>query len=593
MATKLRTVVIVMSLALLMVVPCSSVARANPPLVSRPTALPVGDQVFNYTTPDESDVKDVAISPNGNYIAASTNTKDVYEFTSAAGSGGAISPSVTLPLSYNVVTMALSDTSFGGNSLLVMGVGPTLSVYNVTSSSIYWNYTFTSPPGTKATVSSVAISSDGTAIAAIASIPGSGNANPFYCFVYFKDGTLENTWDSVVYANPVDVSMDVDGTRVLVGETIASSAIVELFDPPTGSPTAWSPASYVGPSYYLANAQISGDGSSMYEISQQGFAAASVAHPGTTTADEHISSATMMSVSYTGCQILIGMGDSASYYDVSGQGASSCANASYAQPMWSGTFQSSIYSLSLAVNNPSYFVVAWGNELQWFYAYPGMPFGTGIAYRTAMTTGGVDTAALSATGSVVAVGSAFQVGGGDEFMLGEDTGVPTPAAPDVTATQVQGNPGDSTARETLSWSAPSPLSFTQMNITITTSVAGSLIPILHPITSSSPPSYVVTGLSFSTIYTVTVTLVAYGGAVRATSGQVTFTTAGAPPVLDPFGPFEYASIALIIAAIIVYVLLARKLPKHEEHHQSATPPSTPQPYYRPPPASPPPQQGET
>jgi hypothetical protein len=483
--------------------------------------------------------------------------------------------------------MALSDTGPGGSALLVMGVGGKLAVYNVSSSTQNWDYNF----GTSATVDSVAISNDGTAIAAVASIPGVGSYPPYYTFVYFSDGTRENTWNSSAYSTPVDVSMDIDGTRVIVGEdTSTAAAAVMLFDPPTGAPTTWNPKSTVGNSYDLAGAQISGDGSSMFEISQEGFAATTVAHPDDTTAMEALSSASMFSVSYTGCQVLIGMGTSASYYDVSGQQASSCANASFAQPMWQATFQSNIYALSLAINNPSYFVVAWGSEIQWYYAYSGMPGGDQIAYRTVTTSGAIDSAALSSTGRVVAVGSAFLVGGGSEFMLAADVGVPPPAALVITATQVQGSSGAANAQETISWSAPPSASFTQINITIALDGASGSVPTVNPIVQSSPTSYTVSGLSFSTAYTVTVTLVVYGGAGRTTSAAVPFTTAGVPPTQDPFGAFEILSIALIVAAIVMYVVVASRLPKREE---TPAPTASPRPYYRPPPPSSPPQQGAT
>jgi WD40 repeat protein len=568
-------------------------ARASQPSAFIPRSLPSGDLTYNYTTPDESDVKDVAISPDGNWIAAATNTKVVYEFSSSSGSGGAISPIATISVPTNVATMAFSEAGPGGSALLAMGVGGKLSVFNVSSSFRYWNYTFAAPTGTTATVESVAISNDGTAIAAVASVPGSGSASPYYAFAYFKAGAVY-LWNSSVYSTPQDVSMDVDGTRVLVGEDTSSSlAAVELFDPPTEPPTSWEPVSTIGPSYGLVSAKISGDGSSMFEISEQGFSAAEVAHPGTTTAMEPISSPSMMSVSYTGCQVLIGMGDSANYYDVSRQGASSCANASFATPIWSATFPSTIYALSLAASNPSFFVVSWGNELQWFYAYPGMYTGSGVAYRTVTTEGAIDSAALSSSGNTVAVGSAFQVGGGGEFMLATDVGVPTPGPLSVTATMIQSSPGDVSAKETISWTAPPTESFTQINVTIALDGPSGNVPTVSPVIFPSPPSVMVSGLSFSTEYTVTVTLVAFGGAARVSSTPVAFMTSGSPPIQDPFVPFEYASIALVIAAVVIGVVLALKLPKREEDRQGAQPPNSPPQAYRPPPASRPPQQGAT
>jgi hypothetical protein len=418
-------VVIVMSLTLLMVVPTSLSMGATPPREDHTASPHTDNAIYNYTTPDSSDITNVAISPNGDWIAAASNTKSLYVFSSSSGSHGAISPAATIPLAGDVGAMALSNSGPGAKSLLVVGVEGTLWVYNASSSVPWWSFTdFTNiTTNVTVTVTSVAISADGTAIVAVASVVPT-TLSPYYTFVYFKDGNLSNTWKSPAFASPTDVSIDIDGSRAVVGENLNGGGFVELFDPLTAPPTTWSPASTVGPTYGLVDAQISGDGASMYEISTYGFSATTVAHPDETTAEVSLSGASLLSVSYTGCEILIGMGSSANFYDVTGQNVSNCAMADFATPLWSAAYPSSIYSLSLASNRSRYFVVGWGNELEWYYEYAGMPMCSEVAYRTATTNGGIESVALSSNGGTVAVGSAFIVGGGNEFILATDTGVP-------------------------------------------------------------------------------------------------------------------------------------------------------------------------
>ena len=93
-----------------------------------------------------------------------------------------------------------------------------------------------------------------------------------------------------------------------------------------------------------------------------------------------------------------------------------------------------------------------------------------------------------------------------------------------------------------------------------------------PVTSASTTKVTVGGLSFSSNYSVSLTLVTFGGASGVSTQYQSFTTASTPPVLDPFVPFEVASVILIIAAVVMYLLVRRSLPKHE------APPSQPQAY---------------
>jgi len=439
---------IVMSLTLLMAVPTSVSAQATPPSGDHPYAPHTGNAIYNYTTADSSDIKKVAISPDGDWIAAASNTKTLYVFSSASGSGGSITPAVTTMLASDVGAMALSNSGPGGSPLLVIGFGAILSVYNVSSSTHWWNFTaFTNILSPSVTVSSVAISNDGTAIAAVASV--SNRTIPtFYTFVYFKNGNLSNQWNSSSYSTATDVSMDVDGTRAIVGANTNDAASVELFDPLTAPPIQWDPTSTYGPTYGLTDALISGDGASMFAITSEGFSAATVAHPQETTAMAALSDANMLSVSYSGCEVLIGMGTSANFYDASRQNVSNCAMASFATPVWSASYQSTVYSLSLASNHSRYFVVAWGNELQWYYEYTGMPSCSEVAYRTATTIGGIESVALSSNGGTVAVGSAFIVGGGNEFVLATDVGIPP-----LTAVTIRPSSYDLSAGETANFTA--------------------------------------------------------------------------------------------------------------------------------------------
>jgi WD40 repeat protein len=576
MGTKLG-IVVTLIVALIAFIPGSALGHAIGPQSARPDVVVSGDAVYNYTTSDSTDIKEVAISPDGSWVAAAgSHDHLVYVFSANGGSGGSITPTTTISLPLDANTMALSESGPGGSPLLVVGWGGNLSVYNVTSSTPYWTYSNFTTTGS-ATLQSVAISQDGTDIAAVATVPEHQGSAPYFVYVYLQDGTRINLYDSQDYAIPSGVSMDVDGSRLVVGQTISAAASILIFQP-KGGPQSWTPTAPFGASYNLANAAISGDGNVMFETSSSGFSVTPEATPTLTTVVSPLQSATFVSASYDGCVALVTQGSTAYYYNATPQttqqGLANCAYADkgFSTPIWSATFPNAVAAISLATSNSGYFVVAWGNTVDWYYGYVGMPTNE-IPYRTMQTIGTIASITLSGNGAVAGVGSAFLVGGGDEFALALDMGVPVPAPLNFQLIPVSSSPGDTSASVTIQWSGVPQVGFTSVQINFITNTPGASMPVNPaPVTSASTTKVTVGGLSFSSNYSVSLTLVTFGGASGVSTQYQSFTTASTPPVLDPFVPFEVASVILIIAAVVMYLLVRRSLPKHE------APPSQPQAY---------------
>lgn len=566
MAASMRTMVVV---ALAMIAFVVAPVQAQPPQ-AHPAhgATPTVGGVQNFTTADNSNIQLVVISPNGNWVAAASNSMSIFIFATS-GSGGTLTPTATISLPADASAMALSNTAgSGSNPVLVVGVWGSLRVYDLPSSTPSWSYSSFASSGT-ANVTSVAVSEDGNAVAAtVEQSPDPTKGSQHYTYSYFVNGVQMDSVNSTAFARATDVSMSIDGSRMAVGQNLNGVATIQLFQSSGGSQLTWSPRSlYSGVSNNLADAQISGNGVGLYEVSGSGFDTAS--YPGLTTAVSNLTTpASQLSVSYAGCQALVVSGSAVYYYNVSISGVGGCNATSFttgnwAHAAWQASFTSTVSSISLASNNPSYFVVAWSSELQWFYDFPGLADGSQSAYRTISTDGNILSAAISATGTISTLGSAYEVGTQSELTIAQDSGAVIPAPLAVTATPNSASPGDPSASVTITWSAPPSYGFTSVTVSLTASNGGTLpSPDSIMVRSAGQTSATFSGLSFSTVYTATLVLVVYGGqAPPVESTSAAFTTATAPPVQDPFVYLEYVAIGVLVAGVVAYVILQTRLPK--------------------------------
>ncbi len=589
--------IVVIALALIAFVPTSSAAHSGAPPPVHPAAGSSG--VYNYSTPDSSDIKSVVVSPDGTWIAAATSDRQVLVFSSSGASGSAITPTVTIPLPANAEAMAMSGNTSTGVPLLTVGVqvgaNGTIFAYNVNSALPVWNFTGFNTNGS-ATIVGIAISNDGTDVAGVATVtpPSSTGHLPYFSYIYLHGRTMMQ-WYNETSGNTigVDVSMTGDGSRIVVGTNYAFSEAKLLFFAGTGGtgpndvPTAtWVPPSSIGDPGTIAATEIAGNGVATYETSQDSFDA--TPGPGVAAVESNLNGANLLSVSEDGCHALVSVGGLAYYYNIStaatgGCNANSFTSSSLHAPLWTGTFSANVVSVAIAANNPDYFVVAWSNEVQWFYAYQGMPQGHGAAYRTLTTSGPVNEVAYSSSGGSLAVGSRWVAGANQEFTLAQDSGIPQYTPLVITATAVASSPGQTSASEVISWSAPPSLGFDYLQVTFSSGPGNGSIPNSITISTPTTLSQSVGGFAFSTTYTVNVVLVTFGGAEMTHSAATSFTTTSSPPVVDPFEAFEIAAIAVIAAGAVTFVVLRSKLPKHPTAASPA--PAGPR---APPPSSPPP-----
>lgn len=578
--------------ALLFLAPTSGATLPQP---SHPAASS-GGSVYTYTTPLDSNIEEVAVSPNGEWIAAATDNHYLYVFSPPGGSGGPISPSNPIDLPADAISLAVSNTGPGGNPLVAVAYNGTVAVYNASSPTPWWTYSNFTASGT-ASVVSLAIDQDGNAVAAVSVVaPPSGTK--YYAYAYLNgSGGRQQFWSSYPNADiPADVSMDVDGSRVAVGITFDGQAFVQLFSSTGGEPQNWTPLSQNGDSYTIAWGGVSGNGAAIAEVSESGFSITT--SPSEPAAISTLIRASGLSMSYTGCEELVTYGDNAYYYNATDPSTDACNSTRFVSSLWStwewnATFSSAVTG-ALAQDNPSYFVIAVSNQLNWYFAYPAMPDSPKAAYRTISVGGNgtVDSAAISSGGGVSAVGSTYSVGTSGEFTLALDSGVPIPSPLTVTPVALASSPGNSTASEEIKWSAPPVNGFDQIIISVTPLTGGGSISV-PIVTSYEQTSVIVGGLGFSANYTVTLTFLSYGGYVKVVSPSQVFETTSAPPLQDPFGMLEYVAIGLLIAGIVAYVILVLRFPKEQEVAPSksatrAAPPQAVPPRQTMPPNMPPP-----
>ncbi|MDE1820645.1 MAG: hypothetical protein KGJ23_01275 [Euryarchaeota archaeon] len=542
---------------------------------------------LNYTTGDNSDITQVAVSPDGSYVAAASDDREVFVFSSA--SAGPLTPigTLQLPANTNATSIALTDTAAStGTPLLFVSFAPTTTVagpvktaaeaWNVSTSGMFsgnpaWRDVPT--PNSFFWVRQVVASDTGSVAAVLTTYAMSGLQG--FDVNYFQTSGSILQWKYMKNSSntvPVDLSIDSDGTRVVAAGMISDANPVLLSMAVNGYIGQYSPTTGAGAGR-LTQGVISPDGTIMFAVTTSGVFPAdpdSLTQNQTTIPNTIAPTCTQVSLSYNGKQVLCAGGTHVEYFNWSSN--------NWASATWKATFASSVGNGSMARYIPNYFGVSFLNNVDLFYLYPGMAQSSSAYYRAMTTIGTINDLALSYWRATVAIGSGHIASSGDEFTLATDGGVPTPAAPLVVVTPVTPSPGEGSAKLAVSWYEPNypPLTSMVLSVSLTpgSSTTGSVpAPIALALGSTS---YTIGGLSFSTNYTVTLTVAAYGGATSATSSPVARTTASAPAVQDPFVPLEVLAVVLLAGGLVVFYLFHRKgtAPKSERGPSAVAPAAT-------------------
>lgn len=547
---------------------------------------------MNYTT-NPADVVLVASSPDGAYVAAATNDRQVFVFSTNPSLPAPLG-TYTLPAGAGTTTLALSDTSGTGFPLVLVGwAGPAagstgLSAWNITSSGVFsgapaWSLnagSFVLPHNSFAWIRQAVISDNGTAIMVMTGFSFSGSSGTnisYYADNQAPQGpnrcgstpALQYCWGMNFSTDrPVSLSMSVDGTRAVAA---VQGSLPELLIFDTFGQTGLWTAPAGGEMYAGA---ISGNGLMMYMSTSADFYIGN-ANAGTTNKTiptSALNTPTQISPSLDGSTFLVSsqIPSQASYYRWStGTNWSS---------LWTLSFPAAtpIDNATLSLYDPSYFVISSVSTAQMFYYYAGMPESTSSAYRTISTVGPLRDLAVSSYRGTLVLGSGYITGGKDEFTLVTDGGIPTPAAPLVVVQPVSPSPGDSSAALQISWTNPGnvPITRTIVSFELTPgqSTSGSL-PATQSFAGIGSSPLTVSGFSFSTNYTVTITVQAYGGASSSTSTPVARSTDNAPAVVDPFLGPEIAAAVLLVVGLLAFVLFRRRGTVPKELQGAGAPPS--------------------
>ncbi len=541
----------------------------------------------NYTT-NPADVVLVASSPNGAYVAAATNDRRVFVFSTNPSLPAPLG-TYTLPTGAGATTLALSDTSATGSPLVLVGwAGPGagstgLSAWNITTSGVFtgspaWSLnagSFVLPHSSLAWIRQAVISDDGSVVMVMTGFSFSGSSGTnisYFAHGQTSCGTsspLQYCWGMNFSTDrPVSLSMSVDGTRAVaaVQGSLPELLIFDAF----GQTGIWT-APAGGEMYTGA---ISGNGLMMYMSTSADFyiGNANTGNTNKTIPTSALNTPTQISPSFDGTTFLVSsqIPSQASYYRWStGTNWSS---------LWTLSFPAAtpIDNATLSLYDPSYFVISSVSTAQMFYYYPGMPESTSSAYRTISTVGPLRDLAVSSHRGTLVMGSGYITGGKDEFTLVTDGGIPTPAAPIVVMQAVSPSPGDTSASLQISWTNPGNVPITgtivAFELTPGQSTSGSL-PATKSFVGTGSSPLTVSGFSFGTNYTVTITVQAFGGASSATSTPVARSTDNAPAVVDPFLGPEIAAAVLLVVGLLAFVLFRRRGTVPKELQGAGAPPS--------------------
>lgn len=545
--------------------PQTTAVAARTPLASLSSSLPID----NFSTPDRSGITHIAITPNGQYVAATSSRDHAYLFNANPFSQVAV-----WSLPGNATSVSMSGSGPSGSPEVLLTVNDSVYLYSVSSAN-------GSPPvwigsgfygdgkGVKATVVDARFSTDGSAFVVASRFVDPNSSLPGFNVSYFtttSSGATLTFYSVVTGENFVDISVDQDGSWFIVGANDEQgNAQVFVYSGSQGAggkevsySGEWSPIGGLpnpGPANNIHDAVVSQDGSHMFATGVSGMYAATVASHqqllGNTS--NLYGDGVSVSSSANGCEVLVLAGSRVVYLNASA--SSGCSTFGVA---WTANFPSSPTSAILASSTPGYFEVSWStNEVGWYYLYPGMPASYIAAYREMSTASAIGTIAFAADETTLAVGEAYQVSSSPtELTIAPDAGIPTPLAASVLVTPLVPPVGSSSATISVDWSVPGVIAgFTGVTLSVEPLAPGSGNTIL-PLTFStaSPGPQTVTGLSFSTNYTITVTLSAFDGVRTSTSTPVVVQTDAPPAAADPFTLLEFGSIALVAAGLVAYVV---------------------------------------
>ncbi len=535
-----------------------------------------GNSVSSYNTTDGSDITQVAVSPDGSYVAAASDDRNVYVFGAITPPSGPWTNPIAilqLPAGSNVTSLAVSDTTaVTGAPLLFVtyasSAGSTgLEAWNITGSTMFsgspaWKLVpqdFSLPANAKPWIRQVAIANDGSAAIVMTSYSLTGQ--PGINVSYYQSGSQLLKWKyGENFSNywPVSLSMATDGSRAVAAAMISDATPVLLVFATNGYQGQWVPPTGAGAGR-MSQGVISGNGQLMYIVATTGVY---IGDAVTLTANYTIGvttlpTVTQLSPSYTGDQILCSGGSGSFYFNWS-------QAHSWTPAVWSVSFPSSVQNGTIAPALPNYFAVSSQTTVSFFYLYNGMPESTTSSYRQVSTTGPLDDLAISATMGTLGIGSGHLANKGQEFTLVSDVGIPAPATPGLQMTPVSPSPGDGSASFYFAWTETTvgiPITQVQLTFALTPGSSSGSIPAPPSINvtklgAGGSGSVTVGGFSFSTNYTATLVLRAYGGASASPSISAERTTDGPPAVQDPFLVEEVAAIALLVVGLVAFYLIA-------------------------------------
>lgn len=572
-------------LSLLAAMPAQAAALAPPTVVpAHPAAL--GDGLANYDVPGDQDVAQVAVSPDGEFVAGITTGGTVLAFTNSTSVNPSPIASLTLPDGTDASTVAISSQqSNGGPHVMVVGFGSEVVAYNLSATSGDVTLTLPGSAGgsgsekpvwaitdwaglinlpTLATdpfVHQVVISDNATWVGVMAAFHDVSVNDVLITYAENFGATYENL--SYYYGTPVNLGIATGGGLMDAGiNTVGDSMEIIVFQGTSGNVGTFN--AFVNAGEMLSDG-ISGNGALCYAVTYGGIY---IINRGTLTTNAtsygptipatniSITSGTDVAPSYWGTSILIG-----------GAGSPDAYYYNYSSKVWSdewhGTFNDNLYNVSLASRAPDYFLVSSGLNVYWFYYYAGMSQDpANSAYRNATTFGEIHETALSDYHDTAVIGSSYVNGesapGAGELSIASDGGLPDPATPAVSVEVLSPSPGAPSAGLSVDWSetGTAPISEVVLFAKLATPNANSISPPgVSPLTGSP---YDLNGLSFSTSYCVSVEVWAYGGETHANSSWVCATTAGQPQSVDPVVPFEVASASVLgigVVGLVALVLL--------------------------------------
>lgn len=543
-------------------------AAALPPQLQggppRPSAtgqgLPPGAG-WTFATPDASSISLVAVAGDAGYVAAATESGDVYLFNVSTDQPLG---SIALSAAPTVLAIASRGETPGEASLIFAGVGPTLHVLNLTGPGRLtnpWNFTYDlTPYGTQASgaaISAVASSADGSTLAVLTSFTLSGQAA--VALAYLVQGS--EVWHYVAAAGAVPagagVAMTPDGTTVALTLNLRQTTSQATIFPYFGSPTV----NCTGPGTPAGTAQasaLSADGTHVFLGGQRGFDVGNTAdgQPYGGNSTPAFGSVTSLLTDPSGTQFLVEVGSTVQAFNAGVSGIS--AQRAYSTPVWTLSLPAAPQQVLLSQDDPAYLALlsssTTGATLSYYYA-PFEALGPSIApYRTVPLNSTVLDTSGSADLTVMAVGMQHVSGTSlPELQVIFDHGAPAP--PPFTVHVF----GVSSGGFTVDWglAGQDVPGFDGFDLYAVPAPAGGGV---ITVGSATATTQTYAGLSPSTVYNLTVVLHTFYGLYSVTE-VASATTFPSPSESDPLLWANYVFAGLFLAGVVASVaVLLRSSP---------------------------------